>query len=182
MNILTLKLNDDKLIEVIVDNDEENYYYFEEVTIVYRNKNNSYILSKDFLCDNIVSFKNVASKALSGDLQLSEKLKERGIGYEYEYMSYEISNVDTTIDDISSKYMVWSTSKQFNTMTFMYNLDKDIFMEITPICYWHEDDISKEEFMRIMIDYKPHDIILLNTASLKSFLKECEDIISRMKL
>lgn len=181
--LLNVKISNNNFITVLSENKDNDLFMFDEITIKYINGKNSIILFKDFLCEGIRSFYNVLSKSLEGNLQLDKQLHEKGVGYFWNNYC-NMLRVSTDVEDVTSKYHLWSTTSQYSNETWMYNIGSNIYIEVSPTYKWFYDSDSNEDdyvtFGEFMDNYKIHDRVLINTRSIETCIKQCEILIDSM--
>ncbi|QVK19265.1 hypothetical protein KHQ81_06075 [Mycoplasmatota bacterium] len=185
---MTLFISSDEKIEIERFSCNKDLNRYEEVRIFFRNMEREYILyANDFLCEAIETFQRLLSKAINRKLELDSSIIEKGIGFISNENFQNKPGLKMVKEKegyywIGDKYLIWDS---MNYQTWIYNLNNDIVIEITPTYQWHFEDfidgkneyISYEEFKE---NYKTCVVRKISKNMVKNWLDKCNNILDKL--
>lgn len=179
-------ISNEQYIEILLNSDENEIYNFDVITIIFHQNCKTFVLFEDFICEGLKSLHNALEKALHGKLQLDDVLKEKGIGYTFNNICFDMdSALDEDLEDVTSKYSVWSTTSKYSYETWVYNIGEKIYFEISPTYKWfHIDPKESEEyveFTQFINNYKVLSIFSIEMNVAKRWLEESFNLIQQMQ-
>lgn len=184
-NTIIFQISENENIEVqrLSNNIEINRY--EEVNIAYRGKNQEYILySNDFISEALSVLQRLLKKAINGELELHSSIVDKGIGF----LSNENFQNSTDLvmlkgkegeHWVGDKYLLWDSMRY---QTWIYNINNEIVIEITPTYRWHFDEpneendeyITYEEFCK---NYKTCFTKTISKSIAECWINQCQNIL-----
>lgn len=187
-NWITFPITNTEKIEVKRFSDDEEISRYEEVSIIYESRNKEYLLYvDDFISEALSVLQKLLQKAIDGELELHNSLIEKGIGLLSndnlqsmpELVMIEEREGEVWVGD---KYLLWDS---MDYQTWIYNLNGEVTIEITPTYKWHfdepgeEDDeyVSYEEFRK---NYKTCFAKTISKDIAESWLNNCNDVLERL--
>ncbi|MBA3535846.1 hypothetical protein H0X48_05755 [Candidatus Dependentiae bacterium] len=186
-NTIVFNIDNTTFIEVILPCQINELEGCEIVTINLHFGNQFYTLYK-YNCIEIAieNLRNLLKQAINNELGIhSSILKDLGyLANEYfQESSQELFFRREKVKMwIGMEYLVWSPR---GTSTWLFNKNREIFLEITPSYMWHFSDpeegenfITYEEFLK---DYKPHCIFKLSKEIVLEWLNKTEELLNIMK-
>lgn len=186
-SIEIFKIDQNSQLDFLIPDDIEkfNYYYkptdklhiFDEITILYKEKNNNVFIFNDNLNEALISFGNILKKALNSELLLPEDIKVGDVGYHY--------NIDTNNDNDLIDYgnfWLWSTK---GVQTWLYNKGNGIYIEISPSYpFFYSKEVGSSgghSFADFMSDYSVLAIKKINEKVAKEWIEKCDQIMDFAK-
>jgi NAD+--asparagine ADP-ribosyltransferase len=187
-NLITYSIKTDEKIEVIRFSEDENIKRYEEVSIIYKDSDKEYILyTNDFIIEALLALQNLLIKAINGELELHSSLVEKGIGF-LSNENFQNSQGLVMIKGkegefwVGDKYLLWDS---MNHQTWIYNLNGEVAIEVTPTYKWHfeEPDKQSDEYLAyedFRKNYKTCFIKTITKNVAECWLSQCEDILKRL--
>ncbi|MGF7142441.1 hypothetical protein HNQ56_000859 [Anaerotaenia torta] len=184
--LLKLNLAPGKDIEILTYNDSNTLYFFDEIEVIAHINQNNFILFKDFLCEGITAFRNMLLKAVDFELQIDPASIPHGLGYRWNIICYNIANIiNADEEDTTSPYSLWHTTSEFLKSTWVYNIGKKIFIEISPDYKWiflePTPDDNYIEFNEFLNNYQVLEVIEVDSATVRQWVEECANIIEGLE-
>lgn len=190
MDLIELEISKTQSIRIYLPCKKEELESFDYVTIKYLKEQSEYILyDDDFIIAAIRPFKNLLEKALNLELQIKSEYINKGIGYYYNIYSNELSTTyDLSLVDPGENFIVWGTPSHIGIETFIYNVQDQIYIEISPHYKWldgypEDEDEAKEyvTFENFINNYQPIDIVAIDKSVAEKWLKFCCEMIEMLK-
>lgn len=187
-NLITFPITNDERIEVERFSDNEYINRYEEVSISYRSKDEEYFLyGNDFISEAFLALQKLLKKAIDGELELHSSLVEKEIGF----LSNEnfqnrpgLVMVEGKEGEfwVGDKYLLWDS---MNYQTWIYNLNSEIAIEVTPTYKWHFDEPDEEDdeymsYKEFRKNYKTCFVKTISKNVAKSWLNKCNDVLARL--
>jgi len=178
--ILKLAIDVGRYLTLEFDGKTSNLRSFDYLTIAYHKGTKKYILyTNDWVVEALGMLKALLTKAIDNRLILHDSIVN-DIGYLWnEYLQDKIEHdfVQEPLEQstcwVGTKYLLLSTPRSLST--WLYNEGNDIYLEITPIYFWHFSDrkenekfISYDEFIK---HYKPLVTIKIKKNVAQKWLK-----------
>lgn len=181
--IITFEITNSQGLDFRIESSDDGLHPYSDLEIEYYEGSKRFLLYNDFLLEGVVTFKNILSKALDGELQLHHLLINKSVGFAWNEWLHNLEEIyPKNTEDIVEKYWLWSTSSLIGNQTWMYNFSNKIVMEISRSYSGHfgepnDDEISFEDFIK---SYKPIVVIDLDRTVLEDWLTKCIDIINNI--
>jgi len=118
----------------------------------------------DFFIEAVRQLYNLLTEALNNELQLNKGLVEKGVGYYHNIYAHELwTNDHINIKDPADEFFVWSTPTEIGIETYIYNVDSEIYLEISPLYKWNsdypEDEAEYQTFEEYIHQHQMIDLI-----------------------
>jgi NAD+--asparagine ADP-ribosyltransferase len=183
---IIFQITEDEHIEVQrISYSNEKIHRYEEVNIAYRGKNQEYLLySNDFISEALSVLQKLLKKAIDKELELHGSIVSKGIGF----LSNENFQNSTDLVMIKGKegeywvgdkYLLWESMEY---QTWIYNIDNEIVIEITPTYRWHFDEPDEsDEYITYQEFQKNYTTCFTKTISksvAENWLNQCQNILS----
>lgn len=178
-------------LQIIIDNKNkvniygyttEELHIFDEVEVRYIHKNSTILLAKDSAQHIVSSFFIALKESLNNNIPLDPSIDIGKVGYFFSEKAYRYDEAKEK-NDIFSRYWVWSSST--NIQTWIYNKDNKIYLEISKTYPWLFSDPSEDEqhisFDEYANNYKPIELVVLESALVQEWIKECHALLQKMK-
>lgn len=182
-NIIDLEFFNSQALQIYLPCEEEDINSFVNVSIKYINGSIEYdLFVNDFITEALKSLNYSLTKALNFELQIKSDYIEKGIGYYHNIYSHELwTNDDLDIDDPAENFLVGSTPSEIGIETYIYNIQDEIFLEISPIYKWNSDYPDDEKEYQTFDEYiKQHqiiDLIKIKQETALQWQKRCLEIL-----
>lgn len=110
----------------------------------------------DFINEAVKQLYNLLTRAMNNELQLNKEFVDKGVGYYHNIYLHELFTTDhTDIYNPAEKIIVWSTPTEVGIETYIYNIDGEIYLEISPFYKWDSDYPDDENEYQTFEEYKP---------------------------
>ncbi len=157
-------------------------YRYDEITVTLHNKKDKFILySDDFIIEAIVRLYNALQKILNNERILDDKLNFEDIGLWYNKYLHSIDEGNNAEEELNLQYLLWDTHSRIGTTTWMYRLNDNIIIEVTPTYRYHfEESKGKKDFIQFsdFVDgYKPLAKITIDESIIEKWLGTCKEIL-----
>lgn len=182
--ILQFQLNDVDTINFYLYEDVNDLYYWDsELKITFKDNHKEIVLFNDYIIEGIGTLNNVLTSLLNNTMNIEQRFLNKGFGH---YFNKELHKTVTTEEyheeDPSSSYSLWEAK---GWGTWVYNLDSEIYFEISPIYKWHfsEGDNDREyiPFDKFIDGYKIYKNLIIDKTKAQEWLEKCEKIFENMK-
>ncbi|GIO84679.1 hypothetical protein J25TS5_16110 [Paenibacillus faecis] len=108
----------------------------------------------DFINEAVKQLYNLLTRAMNNELQLNKEFVDKGVGYYHNIYLHELFTTDNKdIDDPAEKIIVWSTPTEVGIETYIYNIDGEIYLEISPFYKWDSDYPDDENEYQTFEEY-----------------------------
>ncbi|RRJ65500.1 hypothetical protein EHV15_23210 [Paenibacillus oralis] len=88
----------------------------------------------DFINEAVKQLYNLLARTMNNELQLNKDFVDQGVGYFHNIYAHELwTNDNLDIDDPAEEFLVWSTPTEVGIESYIYNIDDEIYLEISPI-------------------------------------------------
>lgn len=182
-NIIEFNASESKTIKMRLPCKKESIKSFMNTSVVYFCGSEKYDLYvNDFISEAIKSLNNALDKALNNELQIKSEYIEKGIGYHHNIYSHELwAKDDLNIQDPAEAFIIWSTPSHIGIETYIYNIQNEIHIEISPIYKWNSDYPENENEFETFDDfinkYKVIDTIKINKEVALKWKESCSEVL-----
>lgn len=182
-NVIELEFSKSQAIQIYLPCEREKINSFVNVSIKYKKDNIDYdLFINDFISEAIKSLNSLLNKALNSELQIKSEYVERGIGYYHNIYSHELWTTDKLdIDDPAENFLIWSTPSHVGIETYIYNIQDEIYIEISPIYKWNsdypDDEREYETFEDFISQHQIIGIININREVALQWQKKCFEVL-----
>ncbi|MCA1294988.1 hypothetical protein LBW89_18405 [Paenibacillus sp. alder61] len=108
----------------------------------------------DFINEAVKQLYNLLTRAMNNELQLNKEFVDKGVGYYHNIYLHELFTTDNRdIYDPAEKIIVWSTPTEVGIETYIYNIDGEIYLEISPFYKWDSDYPDDEDEYQTFEEY-----------------------------
>jgi hypothetical protein len=166
----------------------EETHRFDDIDVLFSDQEKAFSLfENEHISEAVRSLNNALNLALEGKIKFPADLNpDKGIYY-YSMISmndFYKNNNTGSVDPASKVAWIWSGTKNNQPQTFIYTIDADIFLEISPNYKWlnaepQEGDgfIPFEEFLK---SYRMLYRFKLDTPTILEWQKTCENVLNSL--
>ncbi|WP_019636608.1 hypothetical protein [Paenibacillus fonticola] len=186
-DVIEFKYSDSKYMKLFLSSEEKNINPYINVSIKYFNDRGEYeLFTNDFISEAIKTLNYSLTKALNFELQMNNEYIERGIGFYHNMYSHELWTDDNLdIDDPAENFIVWSSSSDIGIQTYIYNIQDEIYFEISRTYKWHsdypDDETEYQTFEEYINQHEIIDVLKINQEIALKWNKKCTDLLKMLK-
>ncbi|WP_433944568.1 hypothetical protein [Paenibacillus sp. SN-8-1] len=108
------------------------------VKINYQSPKSTFVLHEDEIAFGAIeTFGVMLNKAIQGELQLAPEYQLLGAGYHWNILTHQIPDCGPFDENPLEKFWLWSTPSSNGIQTWMYNINGNICIELSPNYSWH---------------------------------------------
>jgi hypothetical protein len=173
---IELHLNASEGIKLDLPLSLDSLTYYHLVNICYYSADTEAYIGSSILFDVISDLEDACASALDNKREIPEQILVEGLGYHFNMENESISQAYTNENEpYINPYNdcgVWLR----DYLTFLYNVNGDIYFEISPSYDSFEEEEEKVPFEKWISDFKPLSIIHLDKNKVEELLKMCSYI------
>lgn len=156
----------------------KNILPYDDLIIKYTKNQKKWILYHDFMIEGFRVIQRKFPQLLTDSLELDSMLFNQGIGYRWNQISHEIAEGNFDVENSTGSFMLWSMNAREGVASWVYNLNGEIFLEITPYYPWNYDEPDDEDdyitFQQFQKEYRKIDCIRLTKNMAGKILSDSE--------